>query len=314
MTRMLITGDTGLLGSNLVREASEIYEVIGLSRGSCSSYGSWQHISTDLIDGDATCRCLDEIRPDFIVHCAAVTDVERCEAQSEYVHAVNVGATERIARWAGQHDASLTYISTDSVFDGTKGSYSEENAPAPVNHYARTKLAGEQAAAGLCADSLVVRTNFYGWNENGKPTMAKWMHHKLLCGETLMAFTDVYFSPLFVNDLAKLILELISRGANGIFHLGAKNSCSKYEFANLLCKAFGFDSRRIRPILLEEFPFVAPRPRNATLSVAKCTQFLGREMPEVEQGIAAFAETMRSNAATRVEDIKADRKGAAVSY
>lgn len=294
MTRLLITGATGLLGSSLAREAGRAYQVFGLSRRPAAASLIWKHVVVDLTDSDATWRCLDELRPDSILHCAAVTDVERCEAQKEYAEAVNVGATERLARWAGQHGARFTFISTDSVFDGMTGQYREDDAPRPLNYYAHTKLIGEQAAASLCEDSLIMRTNFYGWNENGNPNLAKWMLGKVLRGETLMAFTDVCFSALFVNDLAKLILELMSRGANGLFHVGTRNSCSKYEFALLLCNVFGLESKTVKPMLLGEFSFVAARPRNTSLSAAKCERFLGREMPDVDQGIAAFAQAMHA--------------------
>lgn len=313
MTRLLITGATGLLGSSLAREAARAYQVFGLSRERAAFSSSWKHVPVDLTDGGATRRCLDEVRPDLILHCAAVTDVERCEAQREYAEAMNVGATERIAQWAGQHGARLTFISTDSVFDGTAGGYREEDAPRPVNHYARTKLAGEQAATSLCADSLIVRTNFYGWNENGKPNLAKWILGKLFREETLEAFTDVRFSALFANDLATVILELISRGASGVFHVAARNSCSKYEFAVLVCRAFRFDSQRIKPTVLEEFSFAAARPRNTSLSAAKCERFLGREMPDVEQGVAAFAQAMHAFRFMQVHERQVSGKAAAVS-
>ena len=299
MPKLLITGDTGLLGSSLAQEAGVIYEVFGVSRQITAPCLSWQHMFLDLTDSEATWRCLEKVRPDSIVHCAAMTDVERCEAQPEYAETVNVRAIEVLARWAARESAQFTFISTDSVFDGTSGGYNEQGTPRPLNHYARTKLAGENAAAGLCANSLIVRTNFYGWNRNGKPSLAKWMLSKLLRDEEVAAFTDVRFSPLFVNDLANAILELISRGANGVFHVGAKNSCSKYEFVLLLCKAFQFEPGRANPIRLEEFPFVAIRPRDTSLSVAKCTNFLGREMPDVAQGTAAFAKAMHQDGVAR---------------
>ncbi|MGB6482870.1 MAG: SDR family oxidoreductase [Candidatus Acidiferrales bacterium] len=301
MAKLLITGDTGLLGSNLAHVTRQLHQVFGVSRATEAISGSWDHRSVDLTDGDATLHYLDKTRPDVIVHCAAVTDVERCEMQPAYAHAVNVEVTERLAQWAEKNGAQFTFVSTDSIFDGVAGGYREEDPPQPLNQYARTKLAGEEIVRRRCTNSLIVRTNFYGWNQSGKPNLGKWMHGKLLRGEPLMAFTDVRFSPLFVSDLAKLMLGLILRGAKGVFHVAASDLCSKYEFAFLLGKAFRLDTRKVESILLEDFPFQARRPRNTSLAVTKCAQFLGREMPTVEQGVIAFEKTLVTNSSARVQ-------------
>lgn len=303
MTRLLITGDTGLLGAALVAESllNQSYETFGVSRSAPDTLAAWNHRSVDLADASATVRYLDDVRPDFIIHCAAATDVDQCETQQARARTINVDATERLAQWAAKNAARFTFISTDSVFDGAVGGYREEDPPRPLNHYARTKLAGECIAALWCADSLIVRTNFYGWNMRGKPNLAKWMYGKLAREETLRAFADVYFSPLFVNDAAQLILDLISRDAKGVFHVASQDTCSKCEFAFLLGREFHLDTEKIQPALLGEFRFHARRPRNTSLTTRKCAQFLGRAMPTLEQGIRAFAGAVASNGSTRFE-------------
>lgn len=290
--KLLITGDTGLLGSTLATESLRSYETSGISRAAVDALAGWNHRSVDLTDAVATVRYLDQIRPHFIVHCAARTDVDRCETQEANAWTINVDATERLARWAAKNGARFTFISTDSVFDGIAGGYHEEDLPRPLNHYARTKLAGELVAARLCPDSLVVRTNFYGWNTSGSPSLAKWMCGKLVCGELLRAFVDVRFNPLFVNDAAKLILELVSRDARGTFHVASRDSCSKYEFAFLLARELQLDAKEIQPIALKEFYFSAQRPRNTSLAVGKCEQFLRREMPTLTESLRAFAKAI----------------------
>lgn len=304
--KLLITGDTGLLGAALVAELlqSQSYEIFGVSKAASDGLVDWDHRSVDLTDAPATLRYLDDVHPDCVIHCAAATDVERCETQQAQAWKVNVDATELLAQWASQNGARFTFISTDSVFDGTQGAYREEDPPGPLNHYARTKLAGERVAARWCPHSLIVRTNFYGWNMSGKPNLAKWIHGKLIWQESLKAFVDVCFSPLFVNDAAKLILELISQDGKEIFHVGARESCSKYEFAMLLARELQLDTGKIQPILLEEARFHAQRPRNTSLAAGKCAQFLGRKMPTVEQGIRVFARTIARNKSTQFEKSK----------
>lgn len=303
MTKLLITGDTGLLGTALVAESlrSESYETFGVSRSASDTSAGWNHRSVDLADATATVHYLDDVRPDFIIHCAAATDVDECEIQQGVAWTINVDATERLARWAAKNGTRFTFISTDSVFDGAFGGYCEKDPPGPLNHYARTKLAGECVAALWCPDSLIVRTNFYGWNMKGKPNLAKWMYRKLAREEQLRAFADVYFSPLFVNDAAQLTLDLVLRRAKGVFHVTSQDSCSKCEFAFVLGREFHLDTGKIQPALLGEFRFHAQRPRNTFLVTRKCAQFLGREMPTLEQGMRAFARAIASDGNAQFE-------------
>lgn len=303
MMKLLITGDTGLLGTALAAESvrTQSYESFGVSRAAPDALAGWEHRSVDLADATATQHYLDDVRPDLIIHCAAATNVDQCETQQACAWTINVDSTELLARWAAKKGVRFTLISTDSVFDGALGGYCEKDPPGPLNHYARTKLAGECVAALWCSDSLIVRTNFYGWNMKGKPNLAKWMYGKLAREETLRAFADVHFSPLFVNDAAKLILDLVSRRAKGVFHVASQDSCSKYEFAFLLGREFQLDTGKIQPALLEECRFHAQRPRNTSLATRKCTQFLGREMPTLEQGIRAFARALASNGSAQFE-------------
>lgn len=297
MSRLLITGDTGLLGSAIATEALREFDVFGLSRTVSATSLEWKHKSLDLLDEEGTQRFLHEIRPRVIFHCAAATDVEQCEQDAARTHALNVGTTEHLSGWAGRNGVRFIYVSTDSVFDGIRGGYTEQDAPAPLNEYARSKAEAEKATLRSCPDALIVRTNFFGCNDRGKPNIGKWMYEQLVRGETLPAFTDVRFSPLYVEDLAKLVLHLTSRGAKGVFHVAARGSCTKYEFALLLGRALELDTARIKPCLLSDAQFRATRPGDTSLCAKECENFVGREMPTVQKGIERFAERLSSSPA-----------------
>ncbi|HKV27020.1 MAG TPA: SDR family oxidoreductase [Candidatus Acidoferrales bacterium] len=292
MSRLLITGATGLLGSNLIRQAAESYEVIGWSRSSAGMLSSCTFACVDLVNADATRRRLRELRPDVIVHCAAMTDVDRCEREPDVARAINVEATQTLAEWCAQSSARFIFISSDSVFDGRRGHYHEDDQPAPINEYARTKLCAEEVAKGCCRDALILRTNFYGRNFNQKLSLGEWMLEKLTRRERLPAFAGVRFTPLLVNHLGRIILELIARGAKGVFHAAARNDCSKYEFALLIAKTFGLPGDDVLPAQLKDFGFRAQRPKNTTLAVDKISRFLGKEMPSVEEGLRSFKQLL----------------------
>lgn len=292
MARLLITGATGLLGSNLIWEAAESYEVIGWSRSCTAMPPGYAMDRVDLANADITKQRLHERRPDVIVHCAAMTDVERCEREPDVARVMNVDATRILARWCAQHEARFVFISTDSVFDGSCGHYSEDDRPAPVNEYARTKLAAEAVVTGYLPDALILRTNFYGRNFKQKLSLAEWMLKKLARRERLPAFADVRFNPLLANHLGRIILDLIAHGAKGVFHAAARNECSKCEFAVLIADVFGFDADDVMPASVDDFGFNAHRPKNTTLAVDKISRVLGREMPSVEEGLQSFKQSL----------------------
>ncbi len=292
MRRLLITGDTGLLGSAIAAGAVRQFDVFGVSRAGPLVSPDWSHRSLDLLDSDATLELLEKIRPEGVIHCAAATDVEQCERDPAGTYALNVAATERLARWTAQSGVWFVYVSTDSVFDGDHGGYQEEDPLRPLNEYARRKMEGEKVTLRCCPDALIVRTNFFGWNKEGRPNFGKWIHERLVRREQLPAFEDVRFSPLFVKDLARLILELLARGAKGTFHVAARDSCTKYEFAHRLGRALHLATSRIIPTLLHDAGFRAKRPRDTSLCVRKCEEFLGKELPSVQDGIDRFVETL----------------------
>ncbi|MGH9709797.1 MAG: SDR family oxidoreductase, partial [Candidatus Acidiferrales bacterium] len=190
------------------------------------------------------------------------------------------------------HGARFVFISTDSVFDGRRGHYSEEDQPAPVNEYARTKLAAEEAVRKWLSDALIVRTNFYGWNFKQKSSLGEWMLERLVRREQLPAFANVRFNPLLVNHLGKIILNLVARGAKGVFHVAARNECSKHEFALMIAEIFGLDTGEVRPASVDDWGFNAQRPKNTTLAVDRISRFLRREMPSVEEGLRSFKQLL----------------------
>ena len=293
MTRILITGATGLLGSNLIWEAADSYEVIGWARSSADSPPPGCTMDrVDLANADITTGCLHERCPDVIVHCAAITDVERCEREPDVARVMNVEATRILVQWCAQSGAQFVFISTDSVFDGSCGHYSEDDQPAPVNEYARTKLAAEAVVTGCFPDALILRTNFYGRNFKQKLSLAEWMLKKLARRERLAAFADVRFNPLLASHLGRIILDLIAHGAKGVFHAATRDECSKYEFALLIAKVFGLPTDEIHPETVGDFGFNAQRPKNTTLAVDKISGFLCREMPSVEEELQSFKQSL----------------------
>ena len=284
---VLITGVSGLLGANLAITARDDgMPVAGLSRAYGVNIPGVEVLRVDLTDTSAVERLCRALRPRWVVHCAALTNVDWCEDHPAEAQEVNAGASGRLAAAARSLGARVVYVSTDAVFDGklTAG-YKEEDTPAPLNVYARTKWLGEKAVLEAAPDSLVVRTNLYGWNVQPKQSLAEWVLSRLEAGVEVPGFDDVVFSPLLANDLGRLILDLMGRGAKGVYHAGAADSCSKYAFAHRLAGEFGFDSAQVLRTSLAATPLRAPRPFNTVLNTRKLSETIGRVPPTVAEGL-----------------------------
>lgn len=288
---MLVTGATGLLGNYFVEASLNRYEVVGISRKTAFRPPCSSNRHLDLTNSASTLLLLNKLRPEVIVNSAALTNVEQCEAEPARAWAMNVEAAKRLASWSAENRAKLVQISTDSVFDGTRGNYRESDEPCPLNVYARTKFAAEKTVQSCCPDALTIRTNFFGWSQQGA-SLAEWMLAKLIRSEPFCAFTDVSFSPLFAKQLAEFTLELILRNACGVFHVAARESCSKHELAVLLARAFHLNETLIKPIRVDEFPFRARRSRDTSLSVEKIVAHFGHEMPTVKEQVEAMRQAL----------------------
>ncbi len=300
------------MGSNLIFCATKKqYSVFGVSRSVPIRSSRLKWIRCDLSEKGPAHRCLNQIAPDIIVHAAAMTNVDACEKDPELAERQNVLASSNLAEWAHANKSFLLYVSTDSVFDGARGRYSEEDAPGPLNAYARSKLMGEEVVRAVCPHSLILRTNLYGWNFQDKLSLGEWILRGLLQKETLGMFTDVYFAPLYAGDLAQIILELVNIRAKGVYHAGASDACSKHAFSVLLADIFVLDATSIAPTSVVAFPFAAKRPQNTTLRVEKISNLLGHSMPTIEDGVRKFHDSLRTGF---VESLKGHLPGWLMAY
>ncbi|MBM3832069.1 MAG: SDR family oxidoreductase [Verrucomicrobia bacterium] len=295
-----ITGASGLLGANLVLSATERSEKVFAF--SCNHpIGPWNVpcLRVDLTDETETLRALGGAEPRIVVHTAALTNVDLCEENPDLAYRMNVAMAKHVARAAAQAKARLILISTDSVFDGSRGNYSESDAPNPLNVYAKTKLAAESAVQEE-AECCIMRTNFFGWSRYPHHSLSEWIVSKLEARAPVPGFTDVIFSPILVNDLCDLIWDVLERGCCGIFHLAGADACSKFEFALAVAKVFGFESDRVQRATLESARLKAPRPRNTSLSTRRASEALGRKMPDLISGLERFRKLGSSDFISRL--------------
>ncbi len=290
---LVVTGASGLLGASVLRSAVELgWETVGLCHQHVIRDPAMQVASVDLTDDSATRKLLFDLRPDAIVHCAAATNVDWCEDNPKQAEAINVQASAVLAETAATLNARLVYVSTDSVFDGRKGDYVETDEPAPLNVYAGSKLAGERETRRRNPSALLVRVSIYGWNAQNKDSLAEWVLRRLEEGRDVPGFTDVFFTPILVNDLVPVLFEMLQQELAGLYHVAGSERISKFEFARRVAAAFGFDPERVTPCQVKDMNLRAARPLDVSLNTEKIRIALGRSMPNVDSGLCGFRELL----------------------
>lgn len=286
---ILITGASGLLGANLLLCARQhSTNVVGVYGRHKCILPDVRTLQADLTDPSAARDIVKRFKPKWIVHTAAMADVDSCEEHPELARLSNEGMTRSLVESARPVGARIVHISTDAVFDGAKGGYSEEDHPDPINVYAVTKLAAENIVQQDSGDHLIIRTAIYGWNLQEKLSLAEWVLRQLETGVTMPGFQDVFFSPILVNDLSDFILQMISRELNGLYHVSGSEPCSKFDFAVKLAKVFSLDGNLVQSAVLEDVPLKAQRPKNLSLRTDKISRALGIPMPDVDEGLRRF--------------------------
>jgi dTDP-4-dehydrorhamnose reductase len=277
--RILVTGASGLLGLNLALQAasdlSNQHVVFGTVNQHLLTTSAFSVIPVDLLAPGAVECLLAQTRPDWVINCAALAIIDACEADPDRARQMNVELPEKLAQHVARGGARLVHLSTDAVFDGQRGDYHETDQPNPLSVYATTKLQGERAVTVADPTAIVARVNFFGWSLSGERSLAEFFYYHLKAGQPVLGFTDVYFCPLFVADLASLIFRMLEAGLSGCYHAVSRECTDKYTFGLALARRFRLDESLITPAPVAQVGLRAVRSPNLTLRTDKLAQRLG---------------------------------------
>jgi dTDP-4-dehydrorhamnose reductase len=294
---LLVTGANGLVGSRIVaRLAATGEHVLGIGRGPRRVGAPVEYVELDLAREPATlARLIESARPSGVINAAAMTDVDACESHPGEAWTLNVRIVEEAARACAAAGARFTSLSTDYVFDGVRGSYSEEDAPNPRGVYARTKRAGEEAALILASDVAVCRVAVvYSGRSGAKKTFAVSAADSLASGKPVKAFIDQVVSPTLADNAAELVVGVHRSGARGVFHCAGATEISRLDFCRALAGRLGADQSLVVPVQLAELKLPAPRPLKCGLRVDKVKRLLGDSAPlAIDAALDRFLEERR---------------------
>ena len=287
--RILLTGATGHLGAYLLREVVHQRLPIAAWSGStpCSAW-SVPVTPVDLTDEQATAACFQVWQPDVVIHAAALSAIADCHRNPERAYALNVDATLRLVQWATRVGSRLLYVSTDLVFDGQKGNYTEADHPNPLSHYARTKLQAEPLVLAY-AKGVVVRVSWLlGPKLLGGVRFFDQLHQQLRHGQPMGLFFDEWRSPLGLPQAARCLLKLAMQPElTGLWHLGGPERLSRYEMGVRLAQWLGVDKALIRAEKREQHPAPEPRPADVSLDSSRFRKtFPDIPWPDYEASLA----------------------------
>lgn len=252
------------------------FELLSLSVEEQAVFNDVDYIMCDITNREQVKRIVYDFCPDYIVNAAAFTNVDKSETEREQAWKVNVKAVEYIAEAARVIDAHLIHISSDYVFNGKNGPYSENAMPNPIGYYGRTKLASENALKISGTIYTILRTNvLYGTAPDSRPDFVKWVVESLRNKKNIRIVTDQVNNPTFIDDLVQGISKIIEFGRTGIYHIGGREFLSRFEFTNIIADYFHLDKSLVTPITTEELNQRARRPLKSGLITLKAETELG---------------------------------------
>ena len=283
--RILITGASGLLGLNLALETTHRHTVFGTVNHHALKTDAFTVIRTNLLAPGAVERLLESTEPEWVIHCAALANLDACEADPLLAQQLNTELPRTLAKHVARSGARLVHVSTDSVFDGLRGDYSEQDIPNPVGAYSRSKLNGELAVAEADPTAIIARVNLFGWSLTGDRSLAEFFFNNLSLRKQVMGFTDVIFCPLLANDLADIFVQMLEKELAGLYHVVGGESLSKYDFGVHLAQRFNLDASLIIPISVKQSGLKAVRSPNLSLHSDKLARTLGKPLPSLSTGL-----------------------------
>lgn len=289
--RILLTGANGMLGQSLIKHLFQNgqFELLATGRQEESFLKDYavQYVQLDLCDADAVRKVFQAFSPNVVINTAAMTLVDVCETEREACWKINVDAVETLVSCCKSHGSKLIQLSTDFIFDGIHGPYTERARPNPISFYGRSKLASENVLRALPHDQwAIVRTVLvYGKGiQLSRSNFALWTIEKLQKGESIHVVTDQFRTATYVEDLADGIVRLINFKKRGIWHISGSEYLSVYEISRRVAQTAGLDPSLIHPTNSQQFQQPARRPAKSGFIILKAQTELGYIPHSIEDG------------------------------
>ena len=274
--RLLITGSSGQLGTALQDLLAKYYEIVNTTRHGNNS----NTFNLDITNKIMLKEVLDATKPDLIINLAAMTNVDLCERDPSAAKRVNLLGVENICNL---FDGKIIQISSDYVFDGKMGPYTEDDNTNPISIYGKTKLLAEKVVLNHNDENIVLRTNvLYSYNSKTNACFVNWVVRSLKEKRQIYVVNDQYNNPTWTKSISRVILLCIQKKISGLYHWGDGNILSRYQFSLKIAKIFNLDSSLIKSIKTSKLSQLAKRPLRSGLISKKMEEAINVYAPAVE--------------------------------
>ncbi len=296
MAKILITGVNGLLGQKLLASANSNHTILGIDIHDRPflRHKNFLYERIDITDRRLLTNAILNFYPHYVINTAAMTDVDSCEKYREQCWKINVHAVNNIVYAARKIGSNVIQISSDYIFDGKNGPYSENDFASPLGYYGKSKLASENVLFASDLDYAIVRTMvLYGAGINIRPNFVTWLISTLKINQSVKIVTDQLGNPTLADDLAKAIFKIIELNSWGIFHVSGSEIIDRYSFALAIARNFELDEALIVPVVSSDLKQKAERPLKSGFIVNKAQTELGIYLSNVEEGLKLFKKQYR---------------------
>lgn len=268
--KLLITGASGFLGYNFLQQNLTGYNVFALVNERSYSFNNATAVSVNIANALLLKQVFEKINPQAVIHLAAISNANFCEENIELSQQINVAATALLAQLCAEKNIPFIFTSTDLVFDGQQGNYSETAIVNPLSIYGKQKAEAEQKVFEAYSNACVLRMPLmFGNGGNYAQSFMQPFLLKLQQGESLQLFTDEFRSVVGGKSAALGIFQALQHNWQGLYHLGGKERISRYDFGLMLCSTFGIDPSLIKATLQKDVKMAAPRPPDVSLNSTK---------------------------------------------
>jgi len=298
MKKIVITGSNGLLGQtlvNLLMKAPENYSVFGLSKGdNRMNRNDFLYYDIDITNYSQLEECITYIQPSFIINTAAMTNVDTCELKPEECNNLNIEAVKYLTQICTKLNIHFIQISTDFIFDGSKGFYKETDLPNPLSIYGHSKLKAENIVKNSGVNFSILRTILvYGKGVNLKRNnIVLWVKDMLENNKEITIVDDQYRMPTYVEDLAMACKLIVDKNISGVYHISSNELLSVFEIANQIADVFGLNKKLIKPISTKTLNQKAIRPQKTGFDLSKTIKELDFQPTSFLLGLKRFKQTL----------------------
>lgn len=297
--RVLLTGSNGFVGRQIAHQLLSDPEIVlcctsaSPNANPALSGVQFRQLSFENLEG--LVALVDTFRPTHIIHTAAISKVDVCANEPMLAQRVNVEAVDVLAKAALQHDAHLTFLSTDFVFDGTQGPYSEEEETSPINAYGTTKLAAETILQHSAVRSAILRTILvYGNTDSTQRTnFFLWVYDKLKAGESIQVVNDQRRAPTWVEDLSRACIAAMRQGTEGVLHISGTELMSVYEMALKIAQYWRFDESLVNAIASSTINQDKNRPRKTGFVLDRAKNWIGYAPTPMEESFKIIDKQLK---------------------